>query len=109
MHIPPKLAVQHLGSRDVALIRRVFKAACSKTRTHHISKDADRLAKFISDEFRFGNRDEASLLECALWFGTARIPPATRDVSTVDTQVAATREGRDRVGLRKTGVPKSQG
>lgn len=102
MHIPPKLAVQHLGPRDVALIRKVFEAACSKTRTQHISKDANRLAKFITDEYRFGNKDEDSLLECALWFGIARNPPTVRDASIVDTQVAATREGRDRAGLRKS-------
>lgn len=109
MHTPPKLAVQHLGPRDVALIRKVFEAACSKTRIPRLSRDADRLASFITDEFRFGNTHEASLLECAMWFGTARLPSAVSHASTVDTQVAATREGRDRAGLRKTGVPKSQG
>ncbi len=109
MHIPPKLAIQHLGPRDLALIRKVFETACAKTRIPHLSKRAVRLASFIADEYRLGNKDETSLLECAIWFGTARIPLATEDKSPSDTQVAATREGRGRAGLRKTGVPKSQG
>lgn len=109
MHIPPKLAIQHLGPHDLALIRRVFETARAKARIPRLSRQADRLASFITDEYRFGNKDEASLLECALWFGTARIPSALGEASIVDTQVAATREGRDRAGLRKTGVPKSQG
>lgn len=49
-------SVQHLGPRDLALIRRAFEAACSKTRTPRLNRDADRLAEFITDEFRFGTR-----------------------------------------------------
>lgn len=109
MHVPPKLPIQHLGPHDLALIRRVFETARAKARIPRLSRHADRLASFIADEYRFGNTDEASLLECALWFGTARIPSALGEASIADTQVAATRHGRDRAGLRKTGVPKSQG
>ena len=66
MHTLPSLTGHHLSPQDLAVVRRVFEATCLKTRIQERGIQADRLARFIMDEFRFGNTDEGSLLECAL-------------------------------------------
>lgn len=70
MHTLPSLKGHHLSPHELSVIRRVFEATCLKTRSPACGIQADRLARFIMDEFRFGNTDEASLLECAC--GTRR-------------------------------------
>ncbi|KQW46849.1 hypothetical protein ASD02_34890 [Ensifer sp. Root1252] len=105
MHTLPSLTGHHLSPRDLSAVRRVFEATCLKTRLDGRGIQADRLARFILDEFRFGNTDEASLLECALWHETRRTPPKAKNHSIVDMRTARTREGRDSSQAPKTGNP----
>ncbi|KOF12848.1 hypothetical protein AC244_33095 [Ensifer adhaerens] len=104
MHTLPSLTGHHLSPRDLSVVRRVFEATCLKTRLQERGIQADRLARFIMDEFRFGNTDEVSLLECALWHETRRIPSKAKNHSVVDIRTARTREGRDPSQMRKAGA-----
>lgn len=115
MHTLPSLTGHHLSPRDLSVVRRVFEATCLKTRLQERGIQADRLARFIVDEFRFGNTDEVSLLECALWHvecalwhETRRIPSKAK-ASIVDIRTARTREGRDPGQMRKAGAPHDRG
>ena len=92
MYTLPNLTGHNLSPHDIVVVRRVFEATCSKKRP---GDHADRLARFIMDEFRFGNTDEASLLECALWHETRGIPPEAGRHLVVDMRTAGTRENRD--------------
>ncbi|MGF6175149.1 hypothetical protein ABIE33_003457 [Ensifer sp. 4252] len=109
MHTLPSLTGHHLSPQDLAVVRRVFEATCLKTRIQERGIQADRLARFIMDEFRFGNTDEGSLLECALWHETRRIPSKPKSHSIVDTRTARTREGRDPGQIPTTGAPHDRG
>ncbi|SDA91511.1 hypothetical protein [Sinorhizobium sp. NFACC03] len=92
MYMLPNLTGHNLSPHDIVVVRRVFEATCSKKRP---GDHADRLARFIMDEFRFGNTDEASLLECALWHETRGILPEAKRHSLVDIQTALARENHD--------------
>ncbi|NVD38893.1 hypothetical protein HT585_08505 [Ensifer sp. HO-A22] len=109
MHTLPSLTGHHLSPRELSVVRRVFEATCLKTRIQERGVQADRLARFIMDELRFGNTDESSLLECALWHETRRSPSATKSQSIVDVRTARTREGRDPGQPVKTGAPHHRG
>ena len=89
MYTLPNLTGHNLSPHDIVVVRRVFEATCSKKRP---GGHADRLARFIMDEFRFGNTDEASLLECALWHETRGILPEAKRDSIVDMRTALPRE-----------------
>lgn len=109
MHTLPSLKGHHLSPHELSVIRRVFEATCLKTRSPACGIQADRLARFIMDEFRFGNTDEASLLECALWHETRRIPPKAKNHSIVDMRTARTREGRDSGQMSKPDASPERG
>ncbi len=104
MYTLPSLKGHHLSPDELSVVRRVFEATCLKTANQGRGKQADRLARFIMDELRFGNTDERSLLECALWHETRRIPSKAKNHAVVDIQAARTREGRDPGQIRKTGL-----
>lgn len=89
MYTLPNLTGHNLSPHDIVVVRRVFEATCSKKRP---GDHADRLARFIMDEFRFGNTDEASLLECALWYETRGILPEAKRDSIVNMRTALPRE-----------------
>ncbi|OMQ33900.1 hypothetical protein [Ensifer sp. 1H6] len=109
MHTLPSLKGHHLSPHELSVVRRVFEATCLKTRIQARDIQADRLARFIMDEYRFGNTDEASLLECALWHETRRIPSKAKNRSIVDIRTARTREGRDPGQMSKPGASPERG
>ena len=88
MHTLPNLTGHNLSHQDIVVVRRVFEAICSKTCIQRPGARADRLAKFIMDEFGFGNTDEASLLESGLWHETRDISPEATRPSTIDMRTA---------------------
>ncbi|MCY1326959.1 hypothetical protein D9M69_124770 [compost metagenome] len=96
MYTLPNLTTGHnLSPHDIVVVRRVFEATCSKICIQRPGDHADRLARFIVDEFGFGNTDEASLLECALWHETRGILPEAKRDSIVDMRTALPRENHD--------------
>lgn len=88
MHTLPNLTGHNLSSHEIVVVRRVFEATCPKICIQRPGEHADRLAKFILDEFGFGNTDEASLLECALWHETRDISSEAKRHPIVDTRTA---------------------
>ncbi|KSV90222.1 hypothetical protein [Sinorhizobium sp. GL28] len=95
MYTLPNLTGHNLSPHDIVVVRRVFEATCSKICIQRPGDHADRLARFIVDEFGFGNTDEASLLECALWHETRGILPEAKRDSLVDMRTALARENHD--------------
>ncbi len=61
-------------------LQRIFDRICFETRIPRHDVRAGRLAKFLMDEFRFGNTDELALTECGRWF-CKRASSRQRDVS----------------------------
>ncbi|MNL50293.1 hypothetical protein D3C87_1732970 [compost metagenome] len=94
MHDLPQTSGRQLSPDDIEMLQRVFDATCFAARMQRRGERADRLAKFIMDEFRIGNSDERTLLECALWRERRRIPVPARaeEPETIDIWVA--RPGR---------------
>ncbi|WP_457584381.1 hypothetical protein [Ensifer canadensis] len=88
MHDLPQASGRQLSPDDIEMLQRVFDATCFSARVPRRGERANRLAKFIMDEFRIGNGDERTLLECALWRERRRIPPRTEETETVDIWVA---------------------
>lgn len=59
-------------SEDHAMMRRVHERVCEAARIQRRGARGEQLAKFITEEFAMGNREEASLSECALWLVSRR-------------------------------------
>ncbi|MBP1874909.1 hypothetical protein LPJGGPFB_02706 [Ensifer adhaerens] len=92
MHDLPQASGRQLSPDDIEMLQRVFDATCFAARVPRRGERAERLAKFIMDEFRIGNIDERTLLECALWRERRRIAVNTEELETVEIWVA--RPGR---------------
>ncbi|WP_112833570.1 hypothetical protein [Ensifer sp.] len=84
----PHNSGRQLSPDDIEMLQRVFDATCFAARVPRRGERANRLAKFIMDEFRIGNGSERALLECALWRERRRLPPRTPEAETVDIWVA---------------------
>ncbi|CAN7642575.1 MULTISPECIES: hypothetical protein [Ensifer] len=57
-----------LAPEQLDTLQRIFDRICFETRIPRQDIRAGRLAKFLMDEFRFGNTDELALTECGRWF-----------------------------------------
>ncbi|MBP1873561.1 hypothetical protein J2Z19_003276 [Ensifer adhaerens] len=66
---------------QIDTLQRIFDRICFETRIPRYDVRADRLAKFLMDEFKFGNTDELALTECGRWF-CKRASSRQRAVST---------------------------
>lgn len=88
MHDLPQTSGRQLSPDDIEMLQRVFDATCFAAHVPRRGERANRLAKFIMDEFRVGNGDERALMECALWRERRRLPPRTEDAETVDIWIA---------------------
>jgi hypothetical protein len=63
--------------QQIGTLQRIFDRICFEARIPRQDVRAGRLAKFLMDEFRFGNTDEVALTECGRWF-CRRVAPAPR-------------------------------
>ncbi|MNL42718.1 hypothetical protein D3C87_1651890 [compost metagenome] len=57
-----------LAPDQIDTLQRIFDRICFEARIPRQDTRAGRLAKFLMDEFRFGNTDELALTECGRWF-----------------------------------------
>jgi hypothetical protein len=57
---------------DRAMLQRVFATACLLEQVEIPSPRGAQLVRFLLDEFRLGQTEEACLLECAIWFAKRR-------------------------------------
>ncbi|NRP21572.1 hypothetical protein LPJGGPFB_04831 [Ensifer adhaerens] len=53
---------------QIDILQKIFDRICFETRIPRHDVRADRLAKFLMDEFKVGNTDEMALTECGRWF-----------------------------------------
>jgi len=70
---------------QIDTLQRIFDRICFAARISRQDVRAGRLAKFLMDEFRFGNTDELALTECGRWFcrrASSRQREASREPST---------------------------
>ncbi|OCP23146.1 MULTISPECIES: hypothetical protein [unclassified Ensifer] len=88
MHDLPEASGSELSPDDIEMLQRVFDATCFAAHVPRRGESANRLAKFIMDEFRIGNSNERTLLERALWRELRRMPSKTEEMETVDIWVA---------------------
>lgn len=52
---------------ELEYLQRIFDRVCMWCHIQRPSKRADLLARYLMDEFRAGNREEAALFEAAMW------------------------------------------
>ncbi|WP_457588440.1 hypothetical protein [Ensifer canadensis] len=68
-----------LAPDQIEILQSIFDRICVEARIPRYDPRAGRLAKFLMDEFRFGNTDELALTECGRWF-CKRASPRNRSV-----------------------------
>lgn len=73
-----------LAPDDIDMLRRVFDRICIEARLPRQDARAGHLARFLMDEFRVGNTDEAALTECGRWLckrgrSTHHVPSSAKE------------------------------
>ncbi len=63
-----------LEGDEVEMLQRVFDLVCFEARIPRKDARANKLARFLLEEFRVGNTDEGALMECARWLVRRRTP-----------------------------------
>lgn len=57
-----------LATEQSGTLHRIFDRICFEASIPRDGDRASRLAKFLMDEFKVGNKDEWALTECGRWF-----------------------------------------
>ncbi|KOF17681.1 hypothetical protein AC244_16775 [Ensifer adhaerens] len=87
----PDPSAGNLSATEAEMLQRIFNRVCVEERIPKMDIRAERLAKFIIDEFDVGNREEESLLECARWLVRCKKKPPVRTPAFVKKMVAKRR------------------